>query len=73
LAGADPAVVPDIKKAGPLQAGEMLHESVLPGFVRVAVAEEDGRGHRRMLAGFDGRFAVTATSPLGSLLLRGSS
>ncbi len=53
LAGADEAIVPDPEAAVSLQASQVCHEAVLPDLVLVAVADEDGRGHARMLAGFD--------------------
>lgn len=54
LTGLDETIVPGAEEAVPLKAGEVRHEAVFPGLVLVAVAEEDGRGHTRMLAGFDG-------------------
>jgi hypothetical protein len=37
----DPAVVPRIEQAFPLQHPEVGHQTVFPGFVFVAVAEKD--------------------------------
>lgn len=52
LPGSNAAVVPGLEAAIPRRAGQMGDEPVFPGFVLVAVADEDGGGHGGDFSGF---------------------